>query len=405
ERSDSRRTAAAALRFFRHSRAYPLQGNGHPNRYQLFVERALQLTRPGGRIGMLLPSGIATDHGSAGLRRHLLNHTSIDTWLGFDNRRRIFPIHRSVRFVVLSTTNAGSTSTLRFRTGLTDPAALHLDAANEVLSLSRSRIEVLSPQHLTIPEVATAAALDILTSIASRVPALGAPTGWNVRFGRELNATDDRPHFQDRTGRAGLLAVIEGKHLAPFQVDVARSTLGIPMKTASQRLEPATTFARMRIGYRDVASATNKLTLIAAMLPARSVSVHTVFCLKSPLDDESQWCLLGLMNSLVANYLVRLQVTTHVTTALMSRLPVPKPPTTAPAFERLAALSRRLATTGIDNNGAEYAELNSIAASLYGLSIDQYAHVLDSFPLINQSQRELCLSEYEQHSRKHGNTE
>ena len=49
------------------------------------------------------------------------------------------------------------------------------------------------------------------------------------------------------------------------------------------------------------------------MLPANVVSTHTVFCLKTDLDERSQWCLLGLMNSLVANYLVRLNVTTHVT--------------------------------------------------------------------------------------------
>ena len=228
ERSDSRAATSAALTFFRTSRSYHLQGGGHPNRYQLFVERALRLTRTGGRIGLLLPSGIATDHGSATLRRHLLNHTTIDTWLGFDNRRRIFPIHRSMRFVVMATTNSGSTSALRFRSGLTDPASLHHEDDGGTLVLSRSRIEALNPEHLTIPEVTSPAALAILTSVAGRIPALGDPQGWGVRFGRELNATDDRGHFRERTGRASkLLPVVEGKHLAPFQVDLARSTRGI----------------------------------------------------------------------------------------------------------------------------------------------------------------------------------
>ena len=35
------------LRFYRDSRAYSLQGNGHANRYQLFLERALRLTETG----------------------------------------------------------------------------------------------------------------------------------------------------------------------------------------------------------------------------------------------------------------------------------------------------------------------------------------------------------------------
>ena len=104
------RHARRRCEFFRRSPAYSLQGSGHANRYQLFLERALQLTKPGGRVGLILPSGIATDHGSAALRKHLLDRTAIDTWLGFDNRRRIFPIHRSIRFVVLSTANGGRTA-------------------------------------------------------------------------------------------------------------------------------------------------------------------------------------------------------------------------------------------------------------------------------------------------------
>src|SRR5262249_38733100 len=58
--------------FARASGLYPHKGDGHANLYQLFVERALSLTRRGGRIGLVLPSGFASDHGSAALRRHTL---------------------------------------------------------------------------------------------------------------------------------------------------------------------------------------------------------------------------------------------------------------------------------------------------------------------------------------------
>jgi hypothetical protein len=403
ERRGSRTRTSAAMRFFRGSQTYRRQGTGHPNRYQLFVERAVQLTRPGGRIGLLLPSGIATDHGSAPLRRHLLDHTTIDTWIGFDNRHQIFPIHRSVRFVLLATTNEGSTGTLRFRCGVTDPSVLHGDQPDRALTLSRSRIEALSPEHLTIPEATSATALGILTGIAQRVPALGASPGWNVRFGRELNATDDRPHFVTlEGGPASLLPVIEGKQLSPFGVDIARSALGIPVRIASRLLDAAATFERERIGYRDIASATNKLTLIAAMLPRGVVSTHTVFCLKTPLPERERWCLLGLLNSLVANYLVRLQVTTHVTTSLMSRLPVPKPAGTV--IDQLATLSRRLSTAGFTEPSDDYAELNALAARLYGVSRQEYEFIVSTFPLISEQQRECCLLAYS-NNNSHGITE
>jgi hypothetical protein len=406
QRSDTRAMTAAQVRFCRSSRAYQYQGGGHPNSYQLFVERALFLARPGGRLGLILPSGIATDHGSASLRRHLLDRTSIDTWLGFENRARIFPIHRSMRFVVLSTTTAGCTETLRLRCGLTDPEALDREDRHIApLSIARTRLEAWSPAHLTIPEIANATSLGIIAAIAERVPALSDRAGWQVRFGRELNATDDRPHFVRLIGpRKSILPIVEGKQLAPFQVDLTRSECGIPIKTAAGLLERAATFERDRIAYRDVASATNKLTLIAAMLPRGTVSTHTVFCLKTALDERSQWCLLGLLNSFVANYLVRLQVTTHVTTALLARLPVPRPPEGTAQFDRLIELSKGISKRGVEDAHADYAELNAIAAGLYAITPDEYAHILETFPLIAESLRSECLSTYVRatEARSHG---
>jgi hypothetical protein len=403
DRATAKAGTVAELRFFRDSGVYALQGQGHANRYQLFLERALQLTKPRGRIGLILPSGIGTDQGSAVLRRHLFDRTTIDTWLGFDNRRRIFPIHRSMRFVLLSTETAGRTDTLTFRCALGDPATLDGGSSEPPLTIARSRLEAWSPD-LAIPEVADETALGILSGISSRFPTLGNADGWNLRFGRELNATDDRPHFvRLPDARPRLLPIVEGKLLSPFQVDVDRASAAIPAGVASRLLDRSS-FQRPRLAYRDVAGATNKLTLIAAMLPAGTVSTHTVFVLKTALDEESQWCLLGLMNSLITNYLVRLRVMTHVTTATMSRLPVPRPAAGSPPFETLASLSRQLSLKGIDEGADDYARLNAITAQLYGLTPDQFDHVLDSFPLLAFDLRKQCSTAFQQQTRKHRNT-
>ena len=162
----------------------------------------------------------------------------------------------------------------------------------------------------------------------------------------------------------------------------------------------------MRLAYRDVASATNRVTLIAALLPRHTISTHTVFCLKTALDIRAQWCLLALLNSLPANYLVRLSVTTHVTTALMARLPVPRPSRKSAAFAELVTLARTLAEKGVDAAPEAYARLNAIAARLYGLTTEQYEHVVASFPLLPQELRSNCAAAYMHHSetQKHGST-
>jgi hypothetical protein len=135
-----------------------------------------------------------------------------------------------------------------------------------------------------------------------------------------------------------------------------------------------------------VASATNRLTLIAALVPARVVTTHTLFCLKTALPLDAQHVLCALLNSYVANYLVRFRVNTHVTASLISRLPVPVVGAGHPAFNRMAALVRTLmATSASVEEMDEYAELQASAAKLYRLTSNEFNHVLTTFPLISNT--------------------
>ncbi len=90
-RQAARAAAARLTDFARGSGLYLLQGNGHANLYQLFLERSLALVRAGGRIGLVLPSGLATDTGAAGLRRTLFDRTHIDSLVSLENRDAPFP--------------------------------------------------------------------------------------------------------------------------------------------------------------------------------------------------------------------------------------------------------------------------------------------------------------------------
>ena len=400
-RRESRLSHAAQLRFVRESGIYRHTGRGHANRYQLFIERALQLARPGARVALIVPSGLATDHGSSDLRRHLLDTVSVDRLLGFDNRRGIFQIHRDMKFLLLTGTTGSATERLTGAFGCSNPEwlddlpdnAADDPPATRVVALSRTLIDRLDPEHLSLPLLRKPEDLDVLTMAVANVPRLGAANGWHVAFGRELNATDDSANFVACAAGAdgNLIPIIEGKHLEPFRARVSASTRAIAADKAVTLVDPDRTFRRTRLAYRDVASASNRVTLIAALLPAGTLSTHTLFCAKTPLAPDAQYCLLALLNSLVANYLVRLQVTTHVTTALMSRLPVPRPDASSEEFHELARLALTLEQTGVSAGESEYARLNAVAARMYGLSLAQYAHVVSTFPLLSQQLRNVCV--------------
>jgi hypothetical protein len=146
------------------------------------------------------------------------------------------------------------------------------------------------------------------------------------------------------------------------------------------------------VAYRDVASATNKLTLIAALLPAGTVTTHTLFVLKTALDEEEQQFVTGMLNSFVANYMVRLRVTTHVTVSIVERLPLPKPSRESKEFMAVSTCARGLSRTPGD--AKVQAALQAAAARLYELDAAAFAHVLSTFPLVDERLREASMEAF-----------
>ena len=373
--------------FVRESGLYTTGGEAHANRFHLFVERSLDLLRPGGRLGLITPWGLFGDAGAAGVRRRMLDRSALDAIVVFDNRRAIFPIHRSIAFAASTCTRGPATRAIAVRPAGADVDVL--DAVADVgtpgtdfpVTVTRTALDRLAPRDLACPAVRSSRDLARLLRLAEEFPAAADPAGWGVRFGRELNATDDRHRF--RSGVPGCV-VIEGKHVSPF---VARPDPASPVvpHDVVRTLRISDAVQRSRVAYRDVAAPGNRLTLIAAVLPSGVVSTHTLFVEKTLIDAAAQRVLCALLNSLVANWFVRHWVSTHVTTALVHRLPLPCPAPSAPSFSVLASLARRCEAEGAD--GESYVTLQVECARLYRIDPDDLGEVLESFPLIDADLR------------------
>jgi hypothetical protein len=385
------------MAFTRRSGLYRFQGDGHSNLFQLFVERAVRLARQGGRLGLVLPWGLAADAGSSRLRQLLFDHCVVDSVVGFENNLGIFPIHRSLRFVLLTASTGGRTSSFSCRLGLRDPAALEAVSRGEggtpaaSVVVTRRALERVTPGELAVPDVRGPADMALLEKLVEGAPRLGANEGWGAVFGRELNASDDAAHF---VGAGDGLPVLEGKHVEPFRVAVPAMVRRLPSAAAVALLNRARTWGRARLAYRDVASATNRLTLIAAVVPAGVVTVHSLFCLKTPLAPRDQAFLCGVLNSLVSNYLVRLRVTTHVTAGIVSWLPVPRPAASSRIYRSIVNLATRLMRSTSPTASPDYASLQAEVARLYGLTGDEFRHVLTHFPLVDEATRRSALGRF-----------
>lgn len=411
DRARVRQEGKRMVSFARESGVYRASGCGQVNLYQLFVERALRLARPGARVGLVVPWGLLSDSGTAALRRYLFERCDTGEVAGFDNAGGVFPIHRGIRFALLTVSPGRPTRGTRCRLGLRDVADLDRPPADGPDGPSEAPtvippdlLAAVSGPSLAMPWFRHAEDLRLLEALTSRFPALSDSSGWHVRFGRELNASDDAHLLEprERGQRAGATGssrrrrstealVVEGRHIEPFVVDLdaARRRLKRGVRPGH---DVAAAMRTWRVAYRDVASATNRLTVIAALVPPGCVTVHTVFCLKSEKSLPDQHALCAVLNSLVFNFLARFWVTTHVTTEIVGRLPAPCRSHQAAAVDEAAALASRLAQSPGDRSAS--LRVQAVVGRMYGLSRDEFAHVVSGFPLLDASYRSGVLAAF-----------
>ena len=176
------------------------QGSADINTYKLFLEQAHALLRHGGRMGLLVPSGLYSDYGSKALRELFLDRCRWEWLFGFENREAIFDIHRSFKFNPVVIEKGGQTQAIRtafMRRHLAD-----WERAEELATpYPRQRVRQFSPNSLALLEIQSQRDLEILTKIYSNSVLLGdqSERGWGIKYAREFDMTNDSHLFPPRT--------------------------------------------------------------------------------------------------------------------------------------------------------------------------------------------------------------
>jgi hypothetical protein len=75
-----------AIQVARSNGAFPFTSAGRADLYALFVERGLRLLRPGGKLGLLVPTGLVADRRTAPFFVHLATTGRVIDILDFENR-------------------------------------------------------------------------------------------------------------------------------------------------------------------------------------------------------------------------------------------------------------------------------------------------------------------------------
>lgn len=175
------------------------QGAADVNLYKLFLEQAYTLLRAGGRLGFIVPSGLYSDHGTADLRRLFLDSCAWEWLFGFENRDRIFEIHRSYKFNPVIAVKGGQTQAIQtafMRRKLEDWER----AGDFATPYTRAQVDQFSPKSKAILEIQSARDLEILEKIYKNSVLLGddGPDGWGITYSREFDMTNDSKLFPPR---------------------------------------------------------------------------------------------------------------------------------------------------------------------------------------------------------------
>ncbi|MGI5144299.1 Eco57I restriction-modification methylase domain-containing protein [Streptomyces sp. CA-106110] len=195
----AKRQAESESQFLRLSLRYPLTGRGDINTYAIFAETDRMMTGPRGRMGIIVPTGIATDATTQFFFKDLVTNGQLAALYDFENEDKVFPgVHNQMRFCLL---------TLRGTGNMSEPAQMvfKVRQADQIAErryhLTAEDILRLNPNTGTCPVFSTRRDAEITLGIYRRLPVFidesrtdGNP--WGVSFMAMFHMANDSHLFR-----------------------------------------------------------------------------------------------------------------------------------------------------------------------------------------------------------------
>lgn len=287
-------------------------------------------------------------------------------------------------------------------------------------------IKRLSPDSHSVMEFKSA--LDVQwMSKAAQWPTLdSSKSRFNkIRFTRETDPTAKPDFFSEESGK-NLLPLIDGRNIHQFThlfsvehrfwatEESYQKYLGV-----SPLQDKLADYRVYRLGFRKIARNTDERTMIATVIPPSFVS-ESFQTLKVVGGDGSllvsyvdQLYLGAVFNSFVFDALIRLKVTANMNFYLVYGTQVPDILDSDMRFKSIAKRAARLICTTPEfddlaksvglkghRDGATdtaeraklRAELDGLVAHLYGLSEEEFTHILGTFPLVAEPAKVAALN-------------
>lgn len=345
--------------FLRSSGRYPLCGQGDINLYAVFAEAMRRAVNDGGRLGCVVPSGIATDNTTSLFFRDMVETKSLISLYDFENKG-IFPeVHNSYKFCLLTTGSGRKPMAERAHFVFFAHSTDEIDDPDKNFSLSPQDIALLNPNTHTCPVFRNTKDEVLTRAVYRRVPVLireaqggkAEVNPWELRFGRMFDMSNDSHLFRtrDELEKAGwelsgnifyptkdvksennehrFLPLYEAKMIHQFNHRWATYN-GMKIRDAEPKELASKNFSVIPrywvseadveenlkamkwkhpwlAGWRDICRATDERTVISTIWPNTAAGDT---CLQMFSDNKLLFCLPACLNSFPADYITRQKI-------------------------------------------------------------------------------------------------
>jgi len=352
--------AEAGTRMARKGGDYPLLSGGDVNLYSLFVERAMTLVRRDGSVGLLVPSGIASDKTAAKFFKGVAAEGRLQALYDFENKKLFFPhVHASFKFCafVASPSPTGTKAQCAFYlhnvAELSDP--------DRCFELSAGDFARVNPNTGTAPIFRSRRDAELTRSIYGKaVPLADRSSGtearaWPVKYATMFHMTNDSGLFRTRkeleeqegayplggnvfgSPRGKWLPLYEGKMIwhfdhraASVEVNAANlhnmalSNSSPDDQKANQDFVPTPQYwvpesevdlrsnNKWTLAFRSITNPTNARTMVAAALPQCGVG-NSMGILLPQKDNQKRFqssasLMLANINSVPLDFVSRQKI-------------------------------------------------------------------------------------------------
>lgn len=322
----------------------------------------------------------------------------------------------------------------------------------EHLPLTPELVRSTSPDSLSVMELKSPVDVTIVEKLL-RYPLLGAeiPGGWKLELSRQLHMTDDSGLFKT-SPTDGRIPLYEGKMIHQYDSHFSQPRYWVETAAATERMtdtrrrryaeaakdsgvavsdmhKTTPDLSHYLIAFRKVARNTDERTLIATVIPPAVITGDSLTTHKPTVDvfNKSKHkeehvlsarellYVVAVVDSFVVDWMIRMRVAANISMFYVYQLPLPRlteadprldPIATraakltciTPKFDELAKAaglkSHKSGVTDPEKRAQLRAEIDGLVAHLYGLTEQEFAHILLTFPVVTDPVREAARNAY-----------